>query len=99
MLSSTFGYSYSMQSFFPAAEDRRTRFTSRLLTARTRPGSDAALDSFFESTGRVNRQVFEEDHAICARVSPLYDMAKPGRFFAGSELRVRELHAHLATLS
>jgi phenylpropionate dioxygenase-like ring-hydroxylating dioxygenase large terminal subunit len=99
MLSSTFGYSYSMQSFFPAAEDRRTRVTSRLLTARTRPGSDAALDSFFESTGRVNRQVFEEDHAICARVSPLYDMAKPGRFFAGSELRVRELHAHLATLS
>jgi phenylpropionate dioxygenase-like ring-hydroxylating dioxygenase large terminal subunit len=98
MLSSTFGYSYSMQSFFPAVEGGRTRFTSRLLTAKTRPGSEAALDGFFESTAKVNRQVFEEDHAICARVSPLYDMAKAGRFFAGSELRVRELCRRLATL-
>jgi len=98
MLSSTFGYSYSMQIFFPAAEDGRTRFTSRLLTASTRPGSEAVLDGFFDSTARVNRQVFDEDHAICARVSPLYDMAKTDRYFAQSELRVRRLHGFLAGL-
>jgi phenylpropionate dioxygenase-like ring-hydroxylating dioxygenase large terminal subunit len=98
MLSSTYGYSYSMQTFFPAAEAGRSWFTSRLLTARTKPGAAAVLDGFFESTAAMNRRVFEEDHAICARVSPLYDMAKPGRFFASSELRVRQMHRYLAAL-
>jgi phenylpropionate dioxygenase-like ring-hydroxylating dioxygenase large terminal subunit len=98
MLSSTYGYSYSMQTFFPAAEAGRSWFTSRLLTAKIRPGAEAALDGFFESTATMNRKVFDEDHAICARVSPLYDMAKPGRFFAQSELRVRRMYGYLAAL-
>lgn len=98
MLSSTYGYSYSMQTFFPAAAAGQSWFTSRLLTARAKPGAEAALDGFFESTATMNRRVFDEDHAICARVSPLYDMAKPDRFFAPSELRVRRLHSHLTAL-
>jgi phenylpropionate dioxygenase-like ring-hydroxylating dioxygenase large terminal subunit len=98
MLSSTYGYSYSLQTFFPAPTADRTWFTSRLLTAKVRPGSESVLDGFFESTARVNRQVFEEDHAICSRVSPLFDMGKTGRFFAASELRVRRLHQMLAAL-
>ena len=98
MLSSTYGYSYSMQTFFPAAQDHRTQFTSRLLTARTHPGAEPALDGFFESTAKINRQVFDEDHAICGRVSPHYDMTKADRCFAQSELRVRRLHGFLAGL-
>jgi phenylpropionate dioxygenase-like ring-hydroxylating dioxygenase large terminal subunit len=98
MISSTFGYSYSLQLFSPAREPGRTAFSSRLLTARVKPGSEAALDSFFASTAQVNRQVFEEDHAICARVSPLYDLEKPGRYFASSEDRVRRLHATLQAI-
>lgn len=99
MLSSTFGYSYSMQTFFPAVMANHSWFVSRLLTARTRPGAQAALESFFDSTASVNRQVFEEDHAICARVSPLYDMTRSDRVFAASEARVRALHAFLSQLS
>jgi phenylpropionate dioxygenase-like ring-hydroxylating dioxygenase large terminal subunit len=67
MISSTYGYSYSLQNFFPAAHDEnRTRFTSRLYASST-TGENAArvLDSFFESTVRMNRQVFEEDHEVC----------------------------------
>ena len=95
MLSSTHGYSYSLQSFFPAREANRTWFSSRLLASRIKPGAETLLESFFASTAKVNRQVFEEDHA---RVSPLYDMTRAGRFFAASELRVRELHRILAAL-
>lgn len=98
MLSSTFGYSYSMQTFFPAADRSRSWFTSRLLTSKIKPGAEDVLEGFFDSSARLNWQVFEEDHAICARVSPLYDMAKSGRYFANSEVRVRELHKVLAEL-
>jgi phenylpropionate dioxygenase-like ring-hydroxylating dioxygenase large terminal subunit len=75
MLSSTFGYSYSLQNFFPAhgGGGDRTHFTSRLLSARARdPDAARMLQSFFESTAVVNRQVFEEDHAavkLCPRES------------------------------
>ena len=67
MLSSTFGYSYSLQNFFPSAgSDSITKFTSRLYTAnKAGRASEGSLDIFFESTAKVNRQVFEEDHSIC----------------------------------
>lgn len=70
MLSSTFSYSYSLQHFFPSAEPARTHFYSRLLHSATLPASAAALQSFFEASARMNRQVFAEDHAICQRLAP-----------------------------
>lgn len=69
MLSSTFGYSYSLQNFFPSAQAGHTHFASRLLTVPTPAASVAATSVFFESTAKVNRQVFNEDHDICRRVS------------------------------
>jgi phenylpropionate dioxygenase-like ring-hydroxylating dioxygenase large terminal subunit len=75
MLSSTFGYSYSLQNFFPARVNAgdRTHFTSRLLSVPARdPESSRVLQSFLESTAAVNRQVFEEDHSavkLCPRDS------------------------------
>lgn len=69
MISSTFGYSYSQQHFFPSDKDERSHFISRLYTGRLKPGTNPQLmSSFFESSATVNRQVFEEDHAICRRV-------------------------------
>ena len=69
MLSSTFGYSYSLQSFFPAKEPGKTQFYSRLLKGVLRPGVDAsAMQHFFDSTAQVNRMVFEEDHAVCRQI-------------------------------
>ena len=69
MLTSTFGYSYSLQHFFPAKESGQTGFYSRLLKGVLRPGLDAtALQHFFDSTAQVNRMVFEEDHAVCRQI-------------------------------
>ncbi|PRX34527.1 phenylpropionate dioxygenase-like ring-hydroxylating dioxygenase large terminal subunit [Paraburkholderia sp. BL18I3N2] len=67
MISSTYGYSYSLQNFFPARQgESRTRFTSRLYASNTlNENATRVLDSFFESTVRMNQQVFDEDHDIC----------------------------------
>jgi phenylpropionate dioxygenase-like ring-hydroxylating dioxygenase large terminal subunit len=66
MVSSTFGYSYSIQNFFPSGDTDHTRFTSRLYASNTKSANAAQmLESFFESSMRMNRQVFEEDHEVC----------------------------------
>lgn len=67
MISSTYGYSYSLQNFFPTAHgESRTHFTSRLYASNTvNENAARVLDSFFESTVRMNRQVFDEDHEVC----------------------------------
>lgn len=66
MLTSTFGYSYSLQHFFPSETPQKTNFYSRLLRGTLRPGMPPdALDHFFDSTAEVNKTVFEEDNAIC----------------------------------
>jgi phenylpropionate dioxygenase-like ring-hydroxylating dioxygenase large terminal subunit len=70
MLSSTFGYSYSLQNFFPAINENSSHFTSRLLTSKLCKLSDRSIiEPLFQSTGKINRQVFDEDHLICQRVS------------------------------
>ncbi|MFZ6646249.1 aromatic ring-hydroxylating oxygenase subunit alpha [Undibacterium sp. TJN25] len=75
MLSSTFGYSYSLQNFFPSAEKNKTFFYSRLLNGVAKsPAAADALHHFFASSAAINRQVFKEDHEICKRISPnFYD--------------------------
>lgn len=68
-LTSTFGYSYSLQQFYPGAKAGRTAFTSRFyagrLSTRTGPG---IMDGFFASSIALNHEVFAEDAAICARI-------------------------------
>lgn len=62
-LSSTRGWTYSLQHYFPRA-DGRTNFVHRLYAApTTRP-----MPTFFDSVARMNERVFREDAAICARV-------------------------------
>jgi len=69
MISSTFGYSYSMQNFFPSPKGDRAFFTSRLFPARTSDSRYSEItDLFSKSTAELNRKVFEEDHEICKRV-------------------------------
>jgi hypothetical protein len=99
MVSSTFGLSYALQTFMPSAQPGRTHFCSRLLAARTAGGeASAAVDALMRSTAEMNRQVFEEDHRICRRVSPAYDMDAPDRLFGASEARLSHFHRELATL-
>lgn len=69
MLSSTFGYSYSLQHFFPTLDAGKTHFSSRLLNGVTKNAATAsALSEFFRSSATMNRQIFDEDHAICKRI-------------------------------
>lgn len=67
MISSTYGFSYSIQNFFPAALSMdRTNFMSRLLIAPPKGDSQKRIIApFLASSARVNRAVFEEDHEIC----------------------------------
>lgn len=71
MIGGTYGYSYAIQQFFPAAHENVCKFSSRMLTCKLATGIDPqVLASFFISSDQINRKVFEEDHAICGRVSP-----------------------------
>lgn len=89
MLSSTYGYSYSLQSFYPSSQTGSTNFSSRLLKMALRPGLEkTAMDSFFASTANVNRRVFDEDNRICKRVPSDSWSLNPPLFFADSESKV-----------
>jgi phenylpropionate dioxygenase-like ring-hydroxylating dioxygenase large terminal subunit len=68
-ISSTFGYSYSLQQFYPATQVATSHFTSRFFEAKTKAGNNPEImKPFFESSIIVNRQVFAEDALICSRI-------------------------------
>jgi phenylpropionate dioxygenase-like ring-hydroxylating dioxygenase large terminal subunit len=90
LISSTFGYSYSLQHFLPAPNDlRTTRFSSRLLTAPAAPQAAGMLQSFFESTVAMNHRVFDEDHAICKRMAPEDWTAAPLQYWSEEEEKIQ----------
>ncbi len=69
MISSTYGYSYSVQNFFPSPNADRTFFTSRLYPARPSDPRYAEVTALFsKSSAELNRKVFDEDHQICKRI-------------------------------
>lgn len=89
MLSSTYGFSYSLQHFMPAVDGSTTAFSSRLLTAHVvDEQAEAVLRPFFESTAQVNRRVFDEDHQVCRRMPPDAWSPEPLRFSADNEAKI-----------
>jgi phenylpropionate dioxygenase-like ring-hydroxylating dioxygenase large terminal subunit len=90
MISSTFGYSYSLQNFFPhAREGETTSFSSRLLTVHAAGERAAAiLGPFLNSSAKVNRQVFEEDHAVCKLVPKESWSTEPLKFASRMEEKI-----------
>jgi phenylpropionate dioxygenase-like ring-hydroxylating dioxygenase large terminal subunit len=90
MVSSTYGYSYSVQNFFPPAHDAsRTKFTSRLYSASTaNENATQVLDSFFDSTIRLNRKVFDEDHDACKLLSKDCWSTEALRFASDAEVKI-----------
>lgn len=60
MISSTFGYSYAFQSFFPN-NVKQTSFYSRTYSVH----SELDTKAFYNSVKDVNRQIFDEDISIC----------------------------------
>ncbi|MGH8854886.1 MAG: aromatic ring-hydroxylating oxygenase subunit alpha [Telluria sp.] len=90
MISSTFGYSYSLQHFFPAAGGiEETHFSSRLLGAHVASERAAQLlTPLFASTADINRKVFEEDHAVCQLVPKASWSPAPLAYPAASEAKI-----------
>jgi phenylpropionate dioxygenase-like ring-hydroxylating dioxygenase large terminal subunit len=92
MISSTFGYSYSLQNFFPhKTRHDRTNFMSRLLTCHVRDDhAQKIVQPFFDSSAKLNRMIFEEDHSIC-KIMPT-DSWSPEPLLYMSEQEVKIAH-------
>ncbi len=94
MISSTYGYSQSIQHFLPATGRQRTYFTSRLFTGRlAEKVKPEVIDSFMTSAAAMNREVFEEDHQICKRVALDTWSPEPPRFWSLSEEKLLHFRA------
>ncbi|MFZ6689428.1 aromatic ring-hydroxylating oxygenase subunit alpha [Undibacterium sp. SXout11W] len=99
MLTSTFGYSYSLQNFFPSSSPDKTFFNSRLLKScvkKTYPSG--AMDFFFNSTAAVNRQVFDEDHQICKRIATNFYDENSRKFLSSDEEKIAHFRKSLKEL-
>lgn len=95
MVSSTYGYSYALQNFMPRREPHRSWFYTRLFSSRVVEGAQGVAQTLVDAAQQVNRRIFDEDHEICRRVSPDYDLDAPDRIFAASEGRLRALAERL----
>lgn len=90
MISSTYGYSYSLQNFFPHQTiPGRTNFMSRLLICNVKDEhAQKIVQPFFESSANVNRMVFEEDHSIC-KIMPADSWSpEPLKFISDQEVKI-----------
>ncbi len=88
-LTSTFGYAYSLQQFYPSADPDRTHFTSRMYKARLSPKiGPEAMASFFDSNVSVNHAVFREDAEICALVPTDTWSPEPPPFLSAGEEKI-----------
>jgi len=99
MVSSTFGYSYALQTYLPAADPHRSWFITRLFASRAVPGAEEITESLLNAATPFNRKVFDEDHEICARVSHGYDLDAEGRIFGATEVRARYLDETLRRIA
>ncbi|HEX4326342.1 MAG TPA: Rieske 2Fe-2S domain-containing protein [Burkholderiales bacterium] len=91
MISSTYGYSYSMQHFVPAPQEK-TNFYTRVLAARLKDEGGRDLEaSLLASTVEMNRKVFQEDHEICQRVARVFP-ADTGMIYGSAEQQIVHFH-------
>jgi phenylpropionate dioxygenase-like ring-hydroxylating dioxygenase large terminal subunit len=88
-LTSTFGYAYSLQQFYPSSDPNRSHFTSRMYRSRlsSRIGPEA-MESFFASNISVNHEVFREDAEICAMVPTDTWSPEPPPFLSTGEEKI-----------
>jgi len=99
MISNTFGYSYSVQNFFPRKDNESTNFISRFYAATLRDTkSEKILTSFFQSSIKLNREVFAEDHEICKRLDKNIWNAFSMNCLANNELKIQHFRQILNNL-
>lgn len=90
-LTSTFGYSYSLQQFYPTSRQGETAFVSRFysgaLSSKLPPDT---MDAFFASSIELNHRIFTEDADICARIPSSSWSPVPERFVCAGEDKIVE---------
>jgi phenylpropionate dioxygenase-like ring-hydroxylating dioxygenase large terminal subunit len=97
MIGSTYGYSYAIQHFMPGRTSAECHFASRMFASKLRSSvNPEILTSFFESSAQLNRQVFDEDHAICRRVSGQSLTPPFTPILAKSEVKIRRFREAVA---
>ena len=87
-VSSTFGFSFSIQTFFPSNDKFKTHFRSRVYESKlVDKNKRSLLKNFFDSSLDINRLIFEEDAEICSKIvktenhfiGPIADTESPTR--------------------
>jgi len=92
-LSSTYGYSYSLQNFFPCNSSTKTNFYSRMFSSKNDQANSTKY--FLNSTIETNRKIFSEDEAICAQVHEDAWSVEPLKFGQDDELRINHFREKL----
>ena len=88
-LTTTFGYSYSLQQFYPTDGKDKANFTSRFFAGRLSSKIPPEnMSAFFDSSIALNHEVFEEDAMICARIPSTRWSAYPEQFVCAGEEKV-----------
>jgi phenylpropionate dioxygenase-like ring-hydroxylating dioxygenase large terminal subunit len=96
-LTSTYGYSYSLQQFHPTTDPDKTGFTSRFYKSRLSPKIKAeTMETFFSSAVTVNHEVFREDAEICARVPTDTWSFDPPPYLSAGEAKIPHFRRVLA---
>jgi len=90
MISSTFGYSYAFQNFYPKTPTE-TAFSSRTYATQTE------YTSFFDNVAQLNRQIFAEDARICQLVQMGTALGAP-YIYNRQEKRILAFHQHYEAL-
>lgn len=90
MISSTFGYSYAFQNFYPKTPTE-TAFSSRTYATQTE------YTSFFDNVAQLNRQIFAEDARICELVQKGTALSAH-YIYNTQEKRILAFHQHYETL-
>ena len=87
MISSTYGYSYAVQTFFPKSEVI-TKFISSVYSVTSDHGF------FYQDVATTNREIFNEDADICASVQLGAENYSPNKhfFYAKNEQRIVNFH-------
>jgi phenylpropionate dioxygenase-like ring-hydroxylating dioxygenase large terminal subunit len=86
MVSSTYGYSYAVQTFFPSNKVIKTNFVSRVY------GVETSIVDFYIDIIEINRKIFIEDSDICELVQEGVGDHKSEFFYGQLEPRIGIFH-------
>ncbi|NSL91440.1 aromatic ring-hydroxylating oxygenase subunit alpha [Acetobacter syzygii] len=89
-LSSTYGYTYSLQNFLPSGEKQKTYFTTRMFHSRlvNAEKNREIIKPFLDSVEQVNETVFKEDFEICKRIAPDFPLTSHNSILSNTEEKI-----------